>query len=1310
MLKRIAIYLCLAFILVGKATGQHYLFDKVEGLSNVAVSDIYQDETGLMWFATRYGLNSYDGNAVTAHYPGGLDFSIPRVSRIVGDGNGHIFLQANQALLEFDLKNETFRTIIDWNVSTISKGRKCLWICVKNCVFRYDFASEQLSQFAVIENPTSSSFYCITEDSRGYCWVGSSVGVHRIGPDHKVEFVYPGFYARAIFEDSAGDLWFGSHNRGLIRLTGQDTQTTYRSTGDAQSLINDNVRSICEDGQGRMWIGTPFGLCILDPRTGLFERLQPEEEQFRSSSSHAVTSLYKDGQGTIWISTFYGGVSYVNSQAQRFRHYPQSKDGLPYPVIGKFAEQDNGRIWIGTEGGRLLWFDPSTSRFGRYQVGRFPNIKEMFYDRDRECLWLGFIDNGLDKFDLKTKKLTGYDHNIKNLKIVPYEKGFLIGSSQNLFRFDPARPGLSPVPFLNSNEKPSVLSLLCDSRDRIWIGTNRGLMVYEEAERRLKRYNNSGRDPRSISGDVITSISEDARGDIWLVSMGGGVNRYLPACDGFERYTSQTHGLQDNSVTAMAVTPSGNILLGTTRGLSILDPADGSVRNYNRGNGFPLTTVNEGALFVSSCGDIYVGGVAGMVVFREQDLLREDVRPGRIWFSQLLVNNQPIGISHREGILTENLRFSDRIRLRYDYSIFSIRLATDNYVRSGNASVEYRLRNYSDRWMTLQDQQMITYTNLPSGSYELEVRVKEYPQVCDSLAIRIVPPVYGAWYAYCIYILLAAGGIWWLYRNSRTRFYLKTSLEFEKREKENARELAQNKLIFFTNISHELNTPLTMIIAQVDTLLRSYSLPAAVKNKMVSIYKNTGDLKKLIAELIEFRRQDTHELQLTVSENNLGQFLDALHSSFSEFAIDNRIGFTYVPPDNTGLHLWFDPANLHKAVGNVLSNAFKFTKPGGTVSMETVEGKDSVTIIVRDTGIGLEPGSAQRIFEQFYQSGDSSRYGGFGIGLAFSKKIVDSHGGEIRAGNRQDGPGAVFEIELPKGDAHFCANVLRTESEGIVSEYTHITADGEHDNHEGGGKQARLLIVEDNRELVSLLASAFGAIYRVDVAYDAETGIEKIRNAAPDLVVSDVMLPQMSGTELCSVIKNNLETCHIPVVLLTARSADQHKIEGLQVGADDYITKPFDMHLLLVRCNNLLNNRKLLQRKYLSESDATPHVLAVSGMDLDFINRATQIAMDNIDNDDLSIDVFAREMGMSRTLLFNKMKGIIGVTPNKFILNLKLKKAADMLLNEQDLTISEIAYRLGFNSPKYFAVCFRNMFAYTPTEFRERNANRYDSD
>ncbi len=1308
MLNRVIVYVCLSLVFISDTIGQQqHLFDRVAGLPNVAVIDIAQDETGLMWFATRYGLNSYDGNTVTEHRPPGLDFSISLIDRIVSDGNGHLFLNAHQALLEFDLKKGTFRTLISWDVSAISKGKDCLWICVKNSVFKYDFITKRLLHVAVIENSSPDiAFNCITEDSNGFCWVGSSVGVYRMDTDHKIKFMYPDFYVKDIFEDSAGNLWFCSANKGLMKYSRQGTQTIYRSTEDVRSIISNDLRCIREDEQGRMWIGSRFGLCILDPVTGLSERLPSGELQ--SLSARSITSIFKDRQGTIWVSTYYGGVNYINPQTQRFRYYRVGKEGQFYPMIEKFAEQDNERIWMGTIGyGRLLSFDPQTSQIDHFPIGRdtLPSIiKEVFYDKERACLWLGYTDNGLDKFDLKTKKVINYNHKIKNLKIVPYGEKFLIGSSQNLLWFDPDRPENDPVPFMDNNEKPSVLSLLCDSRGLVWIGTRRGLMVYNAQNKRLKKYNNSARNNKSISGDIITAIIEDRDGNIWLVSMGGGLNRYVPQSDSFERYTSLTHGLQDNNITAIAVAPSGSILLGTTMGLSILNPANSSVRNYNHRNGFPLKVINEGAIFVSAGGDIYLGGKAGMVVFREDDLLGQGIHPTQIWFSQLFVNGQPVDMSHPDNILTQNLQFSDRIRLKYNYNNFSLRPATDNYVRSGNVSIEYRLKSYNDQWLTMQDQQMLTYTSLPPGTYELEVRVKEYPEVRDSLEIKIIPPIYRAWYAYLVYIVLIGGLFWWLYRNNQTRFYLKTSLEFEKREKESTKKMVQNKLNFFTNISHELNTPLTMIIAQVDTLLQSYSLSAIAKNKIMSIYKNAENLKQLIAEMIEFRRQEKSGPQRTVSRTNLSEFLRNIYSSFSEFAIDNRIDFVYIPFSNTNLELWIDSKNLYKVVSNILSNAFKFTKSGGNVRLEAVENSESVTIIISDTGIGLEKGSEQHIFEQFYQSRDASRYGGFGIGLAFSKNIVDAYNGEIRARNREDGLGAVFEIELPKGDTHthLFTSVAETDDQWQY-ENIPVVANEEQDNDKSRMKQARVLIVEDNKELALLLASAFGeASYAVDIAYNAETGIEKVRNRMPDLIISDVMLPRMLGTEFCSVIKNNLETCHIPVILLTARSAERHKIEGLQIGADDYITKPFDMYLLLVKCNNLLNNRKLLQRKYFSEPNATHQVLAVSDMDQEFIDQATQIVMNNLNNNSLSVDVFAREMKMSRTLFFNKMKGITGVTPNKFVLNLKLKKAADMLSNDRDLAISEIAYSLGFNSPNYFAVCFKNLFAYTPTEFREK--------
>jgi signal transduction histidine kinase/ligand-binding sensor domain-containing protein/DNA-binding response OmpR family regulator len=1297
-----------------KLHAQEYFFEKIsvdDGLSHITVNDIYQDEIGRMWFATRYGLNSYDGNVIKQYKTEDSDFYIPLVTKIVGDNNGHLFIKAHNSLVEFDLKTEKFRTIIDKKVSTISKGKNCLWISAKNSIYKYDFTSKQLSYEVTIECTPADVFYCIMEDSKGLYWIGSSIGVHTYDKKHNLRLLYSNYQVRDIFEDSKKNIWLSTTKSGLVKITKSGELTEYK-TGKNNALITNSIRCAREDNLGNIWIASQLGLCILNPQTNKIGYYFSDNKNPKALSSNSITSIFKDRQGTIWLSTYFGGVNYVNPKSQQFRYYPTNKSGLDYSIVGKMTQDSRGVIWIGTEGGGLISYNPRNSEFKSYQNLSYTNlnVKEIFYDKQRECLWMGYPENGLDRFDILTGRLTSYKQPLKNLKIVPFGEQFLIGSSQRLGILNPQNPEKETVVYPDKekyNLEPSVLSLLYDSQKRVWIGTNYGLYIYDVLKDKLNYYQYDSGKIHSISGNLITAIIEDKSKRIWLVAMGGGLNLFETKTGSFIRYTSKTQRLLDNNVTAIAESQSGNIIIGSSKGVSILNPTNNKVRNYSTKDGFPLAMVNENALFVSKENEIYAGGVGGMVVFKEDELQFQKIRPSKIWISQLFVDNKEIN-----HLSDNSVSFSKKIEINPGYTVFSIKAATDNFIKNNKINIEYRLKDYDDKWQTEYNQQIPTFTNISPGSYVFEARIKEYPAISTSIHLVVMPPFYKTWYAYSLYIILLAAIAWFLNREAQARFYLKTSLEFEKKEKQRTEELVQNKLNFFTNISHELNTPLTLILAQTDTLLKSFKLSPTIKNKVVSIYKNTDDLKQLIGELIEFRKQEDGFVNLRILNINLQDLLAEIYSYFNEYAMINNMNFKLITPSHD-LFIWVDPNNLRKAINNILFNAFKFTQPEGEIILELQESEESVSISISDTGIGLDPDNINNIFNRFYQTDLSNTNGGFGIGLAFTKAIVEAHKGTIVAKNRDDKQGAVFQIELKKGAAHLDTNFIASDNQieerqdsientnALLSDEKNIS----NPNNSEEDKIGKILIIEDNKGLVDLLFERFTPLYEVEIAYNGQVGLEKARESHPDLIVSDVMLPQLTGIELCQILKNNLDTCHIPIILLTARSSATQQMEGLMTGADDYITKPFDVNLLLVRCGNLLKNRKLLQNKYFLDADAFPQILTSNALDLDILNKATELVLNNIYNEDFNVDFFAQELGLSRTSLFNKIKGISGLTPNNFIQNIKLKKAAEMLLNRPELNISEIGYELGFSSPKYFKLSFKKLFAYTPSEYRDKNKN-----
>ena len=856
-------------------------------------------------------------------------------------------------------------------------------------------------------------------------------------------------------------------------------------------------------------------------------------------------------------------------------------------------------------------------------------------------------------------------------------------------------------------------TLLLDSKNRLWFASDEGCIAYILDEHRFETYKINLRKKVRSQKELVNVIYEDKAGDIWVGTHGNGLF-LLDKEDGLFHLHTPENVLSGENIRVLGETPSGNLLIGTGHGLSMLGKKDGKIINFNSNTGFPLTLVNRKSLHVSCNHNIYMGGTTGMIAIRESSLHY----PPKIYdleLAHLYVNNRQITTGDPTGILNKSFAYTDQINLNYSQNVFSIGFSTDNFLHTGGGEVEYRLIGYNDEWSENRSGNDITYTNISPDNYIFEIRLKNFPEVIRSLRITITPPFYATWWAYTIYVCVIMAILFFVIREYRIRLFLKTSLDFELREKQYIEEMNQSKLRFFTNISHEIRTPITLILGQVDLLLNSGRLSTYAYSKLLNIHKNAGNLKNLITELLDFRKQEQGLLKLKISQFDLYSLLKEHYLLFKELAANRNISFT-LRADCEQCMIWGDRLQLQKVVNNLLSNAFKYTSDGGNITLELTEGTDECMFSVSDNGAGISEEDYVKIFERFYQVENIGQYGGTGIGLALSQGIVKAHQGDITV-ESQLGKGSCFKVTLKKGDTHFDSSVIRIEQEQD-KEYIYYSEDKEalikevqSAKNENGTTDCKLLVIDDNEEIRNILVDIFSPLYTVETANDGEEGYEKVKEMQPDLVISDIMMPGMPGTELCAKIKNNIETCHIPVVLLTALSAPERELEGLRIGADIYVVKPFNMRRLVMQCNNLINTRRILQNKYARQLDVKAEKIATNELDQKFIEQATRVVEENMENPEFCVETFSREMGVGRTALFQKIKGITGSTPNNFIMNLRLKKAAYFLLNAPEMNISDIAYRLGFGNPQYFNKCFKELFSIAPTQYRKsQNPPSHDSE
>ena len=1320
--------------------GQNITFNHLttdDGLSQFSVNSLYIDENGVLWIGTREGLNRYDGEDIQTYKLRKNDpYSLfcNTVLRLTGNHDGKIYLLCTEGVAEFNLATQRFTTLLQGNVNSIYYN-KALFIGKKNEIYRYN---EQTGNFDLYYQLAGKNLeiFCMHLD-KGYLWMGTtSDGVYRLNLTDK-ELTHPIQKGNitSIYQDGEGELWIGSWEEGLYHVKADGEIEVFEYDAKNPYSISSNfVRACCEDNLGNIWIGTFNGLNRYDKSTGLFQNHTASDAQSDGLTHSSIWCIVKDNQGTLWLGTYFGGVNYFNPEYEiytRYTYSPIEEKGLSNPVVGRTVEDKDGNLWIGTEGGGLNYYDRRTRKFKWFRPEDGPssishnNIKALYYDASKDIIWIGTHLGGLNRLDIRSGRFTHYRMKTNDPEtlpsdiirdIAPYQDYLVIATQNGVCLFNPA-DGKCRQLFQDSKEGKKikmVADVNFDSNGTLWIAaTGEGVFSYRFDTGKLTNYRHDPANPHSISNNNINSITQDSKGNLWFATSGSGLDLYRPASNDFENFDQARNGLSSNCIYETRESPtSGQLLLITNEGFSIFDYQHKKFQNYSAENGFPMTAVNENALCVTRDGEIFLGGTQGMISFHEMEL-NFTPKPYNIILSRLIVNGTEIQVGDETGILQQALYCTPEITLNADQSMFSIEFATSNYVAANKDDIIYKLEGFSNDWNSTRGLHNITYTNLNAGTYKLLIKPNGkdeslYPQV--HLTIHVLPPYYKTPLAYLIYLIVTGALLWFLVRTYKSRIKLRESLKYEQKHIQDVEALNQSKLRFFTNISHEFRTPLTLIVAQVETLMQLQNFTPAIYNRVLGIYKNSIQLRELITELLDFRKQEQGHMKIKVSPHNMVDFLYENYLLFLEYASTKQISLNF-EKEADSLEVWYDQKQMQKVINNLLSNAIKHTEAEDTITLSIKTKGSNAVIRVTDTGSGIDAKEVDKIFDRFYQidqmdSTDASK-SGTGIGLALTKGIVELHHGTIRVESTL-GKGTSFIVTLQLGNAQFDQEQISKNTDSVQQiempkpeNDALLQAELEENAPIKRLPDAKILIVEDNDSIREMLAHIFQPFYEVLTAADGEEGLALVNSEMPTIVVSDVVMPKMSGTELCKQIKNDFNTCHIPVVLLTARTAIEQNIEGLRIGADDYITKPFNTNLLISRCNNLVNSRILLQEKFSKQPKAFAQMLATNPIDKEILDRAMSVIEKHLDDAEFNVNIFAREMAMARTNLFTKLKAITGQTPNDFILTIRLKKGALMLRNNPELNITEISDRIGFSSSRYFSKCFKDVYHVSPLAYRK---------
>lgn len=1323
-----------------------------QGLSQLSVLSIYQDSEGYLWFGTRNGLNKYDGYRFQVFRESSKDtlhISHNHIMCIAGDKDGYVWVGTNRGLNRYDaatgrftkfLSREDSTTISNSTVSALlSDSDGDLWVGTADGLNLYDFENRRFKRCRLSDFLTDNRIYALTEGPGGDIWMGTNNGILVYNKKNGTTRIYRHNPAdersisenriNCIFRDKQNNIWIGTYQSGICRYAGTGDRF---ERFDRRHGVNDNsIRCFAEDTQGNLLVGTFNGINRYDRPTETFRSAYGAPGGKPAVGHFSVYSMLCDRAGTVWIGTYSGGLSYYSPYNQRFRFYdPGMRGQVIFGIIGPMAEHPGG-LWIGTEGGGLMYFDRQAETFTYYSL---PGANSFSYGRnivksllpEGDMLWAGTTRQSVVAFDTRERCFKGtvvptwstlYYALYKDRK-----QRLWIGSTggQALGYMTPEGKFVRPVPFGRGETfSPSNVRCMVEADDgSIFVGSwTNGLYRYNEQEKTVKNWLYTPGDTSGLPYNSVGTICKARDGKIWVGTYGGGLCLYRPQTGDFKIYDDRA-GLADNTICTVAEDRNGKLWMSTGSGISGFDPVTEKFTNYERDNGIGIPEFTPGSGIVTADNEVFFGGNNGFVSFRPESMQTNNYIPP-IFITDLTINNIPTPLPAQ-----------NKIALNHRQSNITIRFNALNYIFPEQNRYAYKLEGFDNEWNYVGNRHTAYYTNIPPGDYVFRVKGSNNDGVWNetgaSMSIFIARPWQNTWWARALYAISVLLMVTVALRYSRIKTRLENNIRLKQMEQENMETLHQTKIKLFTNFSHELRTPLTLILTPLEDLLQQSGLAPALRDTLNLMYKNANRLLYTVNQLMDFRKKESGHLQLKAAQGNLVKFVGEIVLAFNELAGKRRIKFRFVCND-AELHVWYDRNLLEKVLFNLLSNAFKNTPDQGeiVVTLSRKTGKllrraypermkqvypdcdEYVMIDVKDTGRGIPYGELEKIFDPFYQinQNEAAQIFGTGVGLNLSRGVVELHRGAIWAENNAD-KGAVFRAILPTGNAHLTSAEMIADyknSENAVhypiSEDTAETSETEEpsDNRQ----EYTILVVEDNADVRHYIKSHLAKSYAVLEADNGNDALNIAVDRLPDLIISDIMMPGMDGIHLCRLLKEDIRTGHIPVILLTARVTVLQVQEGFEAGADEYITKPFNAGLLTTRVKNLIASRERLRLLFEQKSGEPNIELPSSSMDSRFMNSVYDFLNRNMSDPELDIDLFCREVGMSRTNLYRKIKSVTNLSPSELIRNTRLKYAAKYL-KETDMPISEIAYDVGFSSPSYFTKTFRAFFGISPTEMRDK--------
>lgn len=1309
-------------------------------ISNNRITAIEEDNEGNLWVGTNNGLNFFNKRTnkfsrIDLYKQISLSNSSQKIindlfydsihnTLWVATNNGAIKIM----LQDYNLNTENFKfsyymndksnlsSLDDNNVNVILTDKdNTIWISTNgNHLNRYNIAEDNFDRI-YIKSTKSYELNHIPKrvfiDDDGDFWIGNDLS--NLIFWNKKEDVFKHISLSEnnipiynIHQDKDGMLWVPTDGYGLYLFEKHNYKLKrhiVNNISDPFSLPNNKPSIVYQDNNGIYWIGSyDKGVSKLDPSKYAFGHYYYKPDQSNGMSEKTVQSVFQDSQGRIWISAYNGGLNLFNENNNIFTHYSNdsgnSKSLSSNKILYTF-EGNDGNIWICTLDGGLNKFKPNENKFERF----LHNPEDVFsiqqnsvwagVEDSKNRLWLGLRTEGVSLYNSKTKRF----HNYKNI----------YGENKGLV----------------SN---NILCLFIDSKNRLLIGTQLGLSLIDLNQlddlipARINFVEIKG---NGIEGVGINYITEDHNKNIWL-GTDSGITKLDTELNIIKSYTSQ-NGLPNDLVVGLQEDNNSNLWITTKGGLSLLNPENHQIRNFNVLDGLQGPEYQSKSIEKTKDGRIIIGGINGFNIFNPDDISIPTSSVLKPKITNFRLNNKTLisgdSINGRVPLRRSISRTTDLV-LKHDENYISFEFVALYFENPEQVQYAYKLTGLDNEFVNIGSNRVVNHSNLEPGNYTFEVKAstdgKWNQALTTFINIEILPPLWRTWWAYLIYVIIGAAFFWII-----MHYYTLKVQEAQQHE------LDQMKLQFFVNVSHEFRTPLTLILNPVDKILSGFNNDAeTIKSSAISIQRSARRLLHLVNQLLDYRKMDVGMSPLRLEKGNIVKFSEDIFSLFKDIAIKKQIEYTFKSSLKT-IDLHFDFDKVEKIFTNLISNALKFTNSDGkiVVSIDKVEDGNNkgtfplfkkeklgnyVEIIVEDTGVGLDDEQVKRIFSRFYNIGGAKT--GTGIGLNFTKGLVELHDGEIYVESKLN-KGSKFIVRLPLEANSKLEKVESIKDEFLINsmkaiEYEMLISNdslvSKTNNKEVNSKLPTLLIVEDNKELRVHLTNDLKDFYIVKEAVNGEEGLAMVKKHLPDIIVSDVMMPKMDGFEMCKLLKTELETSHIPVILLTAKSLDEDRIQGYDHGADGYISKPFVTHVLRARINNLLEAKKRLRQRFSEIGGVFPSSeVTTNNLDEAFLDKATKIILDNISDIDFKQEHLLKEIGIGRSQFYRKINALTGQNPSGFIRAIRLRYASELLL-KKEYSIKEITHMTGFNSTAYFSKTFRELFDMTPTEFVDQRTSK----